>query len=78
MSEHTLNVAGKQVGLSFLMSVGFTPPLPQVVRSEIMRVFTAYWNHELPLGRLEAELKASGVSLASFDLNCFLNTEDLH
>lgn len=80
MNEQAAATARRQVSLSFLMSAIIEPTPPQEVRSEVMRIFTSYWNRELPYAKLEEQLFASGLppQFLADGMWLYLNEEDIN
>ena len=79
-NEQVQETARRQVSLSFLMSAIIEPTPTQEVRNEAMKVFTSYWNRELPYAKLEEQLAVSGLPPKFLEdgICLYLNEEDVN
>lgn len=75
-----MEVARRQVSLTFLLATLLDPVPVQEVRTEVLSVFTRYWNRELPYADLQAELDTSGLpqEFLRDGLWLYLNAEDVN
>lgn len=75
-----MEVARRQVSLTFLLATLLDPVPVQAVRTEVLSVFTRYWNRELPYADLQAELDVSGLpeEFLRQGVWLYLNAEDVN
>ncbi len=79
-NEQVQETARRQVSLSFLMSAIIEPTPTQEVRNQVMKIFTSYWNRELPYAKLEESVFAVGLPPKFLEdgLCLYLNEEDVN
>lgn len=75
-----MEVARRQVSLTFLLATLLDPVPVQEIRTEVLVIFTRYWNREMSYADLMEQLPVSGLpdKFLRDGIWLYLNSEDVN